>query len=290
MTDNTPKISFIPKSSLVREDSFLERKRPRSIMAVLSSLVFVLSVGSYAGLYFYGNLLEEKNKKIAADIISAQSIFSQSPNINKAKVFLDRAEITRGLLDAHIAVSPVIDFIEQSTVSRVFYEKFSFKRDGNNLTLELTGEAPTYASLAYQADVLREKSKELTGFSIDNVVLTKFGTITFTVKAVFAQEYLSYLKTKEMKTENTDFSSVNTAVSSDAKAMSTTTASVMTTPPLSSQFMESSTATNTDTTWVLVPEEGQSPLWTVSERTPVLVVKPVIVPATRSFWLWFKFW
>ncbi len=288
MTDNTPKISFIPKNSLVREDSFMERKNPMTIMGILSFIVFIMSVGSYAGLYFYGNRLEEENKKITADIINAQSIFSQAPEISKAKAFLSHAEIARGLLDAHIAVSPVIDFIEQSTVSSVLYEKFLFKLDGGVLTLELTGEAPSYASLAYQADVLREKNKELTGFSVYNVVLTKFGTITFSMKAVFTQEYLSYLKTKEMNPASgnevdRDVSSISQSATISNGIKTESADFSIADIEISTGIATTSTA-NIDTTLVLVPK-NQAPELVVSELAPLPVVT-----ATRSFWLWFKFW
>ncbi len=287
MTDNTTEISFIPKSSLVRGDSFMERIRPRSIVGVLSILVFILTVGTYTGLYFYGNSLEEKNKKIAADIVSAQSVFNQSPEISKAKVFRDHAEIARELLDAHIAVSPVLRFIEQNTVQSILYEKFSFTRDGNNLTLELTGEAPTYASLAYQADVLREKSKELTGFSIGDVVLTKFGTITFTIKAVFARGYLSYLNTRERETANAVSSPAELASKASVATMSTATTSVMNTAPLSPQFVDPLTTTTATTT--LTDDTPLSEL-EVSPRTSASVETPDQASEASSFWSWFKFW
>ncbi len=58
-----PKFRSFQKSSLVHDDSFMERRRNRSIAGVLATIVFILSVGSYIGLYFYSNLLEEKNKK-----------------------------------------------------------------------------------------------------------------------------------------------------------------------------------------------------------------------------------
>ncbi len=167
------------------------------------------------------------------------------------------------------------------------YEKFSFKRDGNKFTLELTGEAPTYTSLAYQADILRKKGKELMGFSIDNVTLTKFGTVTFTIKADFVHEYPSYLKTEEVKTENADFSTVNAAIPTSTAVMRIATTSVMTTPP--SQFMEFRATTTATTT---LTEDAPLSEMEVSERAPEPVVIPEPVPATRLFWLWswFKFW
>ncbi len=282
MTDNTPKISFIPKSSLVHEESFLERKRPKGIAEVLAVLVFVLSVGSYVFLYFYGNVLKEKNKKITNEIKDAQSIFSLSPDINEAKEFRYRVEIAEELLNARIAVLPVIDFIAQNTVQSILYEKFSFKHDGNKFTLSLTGEAPSYASLAYQAEVLSGKSKELHGFSIDNVVLTRFGTITFTIKADFVHEYLSYLNTKDRETTGAILSAQKLVISIGAPTVSSTT-----TTPLLPKLVYS-----VSTTTVVAPSSKVTllPTLEVLPQTPTHVARPNTYSSIKSFWLRFKFW
>ena len=57
MDSTNPKVSFIPKGSLVREESFLERRRPQSAIGFIAAFAFVLAVGSYAGLFYYNNAL-----------------------------------------------------------------------------------------------------------------------------------------------------------------------------------------------------------------------------------------
>ena len=272
MTDNPPKISFIPKSSLVREDSFMESKRPRSIMEFLAIIAVILTVSAYAGFYFYGNSLDEQTKKITADIAQAQSVFNNSPDIENAKIFRDRAETARQLLNAHMAVSPIFEFLTQSTLQSILYKNFSFKNDAGVWVLELTGEAQNYASLAYQADVLKSESKELSGFSVENVTLTKFGTVTFTLREIFTPAYLSYLAEKDR----------------GSKAMSATT-----TAPLAPQnFMQSGTTTSpfkdvpqvtTGTSTASVGAQAEPPL-------PTSITIPTSVSETSSWWSWFKFW
>lgn len=210
MTDNSPKISFIPKSSLVRGGSFMEGKRPRSVMRIIAVFAAVLSASSYAALYFYGDFLTKETKKMNTEIIDAQRMFSQSPEVEKARLFQARVDVVRELLDSHIIVSPIFDFLSQSTAKSILYNNFSLKRDaGGTFTLELKGEAPNYASLAYQSDVLREKNKELSGFSIENVALTNLGTVNFTIKAVVSNEYISYM--------NKSRGGVNASTGSDTK-------------------------------------------------------------------------
>lgn len=192
MDSTTPKVSFIPKGSLVRETAFLERRRPRSAIGFIAALAFVASVGSYAGLYFYNDSLEKKVVAKTDEINSIQKKFSDAPQIAKAQVFRARTKIASELLDSHTLVSPVFTFLSDYTLESILYEKFSFTRGADGATVELLGEAPSYAALAYQGDVLRERTKELSKFDINNVSLTKFGTVSFVLSLTFVPTHLAY--------------------------------------------------------------------------------------------------
>ena len=74
------------------------------------------------------------------------------------------------------------------------YDKFSFKKGSDGATLELSGEAQNYASLAFQSDVFRSKTNELSKFSVSNIALTKFGTVTFSITMTFKPDFLLYTK------------------------------------------------------------------------------------------------
>lgn len=193
MNGGSPQISFIPKNPLGEEDIFIARPRPRSVLGFLAALLFLVSVGAYIGLYFYGDFLSRNIQKKTGEIGMAQRALNSSPEINKAKVFNARADLARSLLDKHIIVSPILDFLSQNTIESVLYKDFSFKDEGGTLTLSLKGESPNYSSLAYQSDVFRA-NKDLLGFLVENIELTKEGNVTFGFNMIFDRSFLSYEK------------------------------------------------------------------------------------------------
>lgn len=192
MDGTNPKVSFIPKGSLVREESFLERRRPRSAIGVIAISFFILSIGVYAGLYYYNNSLTQAIAAKTIEIKNAQKEFSNIPEVGEARVFSARADLARELLSAHRVTSPVLAFLSKNTTENILYNKFSFKNGPDGLVLELSGEAPTYSALAYQADVFRSQTAEISKFSVRDVVLTKVATVTFAFVIVFTPEYLLY--------------------------------------------------------------------------------------------------
>jgi len=206
MDSSTPKISFIPKGSLVREDPFLERRRPRSIIGFFSVLLFILSVTTYAGLYYYNNSLNRIILEKRLAIEKVQEKFNNTPEVSEAKIFRARADVANEILKKHAVVSAVVSFLEKNTTESIMYDKFSFKNDNGQGVLEVSGEAPTYGALSYQADFLRKKGEDLSKFSLNNFSLTPMGSVSFTFSMTFNPGYLLYennLKGPQLPLENT---------------------------------------------------------------------------------------
>ena len=195
MNSDTSKISFIPKSPLAHSDAFVVRRRPTSFIAVLAVVAFFGSVTAYVFLTFYGNTLDKKMSGLTTQIQDLQKSFDQ-PEIREARIFNSRANLVQGLLDQHIAVTSLFNFLSENTTENIFFTKIDFKRNIENqpLSVELAGEAPGYASLAYQVDVLRQKNKELSNFQVEDIILTGTGSVGFKFKIAFKQDYLSYTK------------------------------------------------------------------------------------------------
>lgn len=193
MNGDSPQVSFIPKKPLAEDDVFFARQRPRSVIGLLAGLLFLASVGAYIGLYFYEDILLNDIQKKTADIDEVQREISSSPEIGQAKIFNARADLARALLSKHIVVSPIFDFLSKNTLGSIFYGDFSFKDEKGVLTLTLSGESPSYSSLAYQADVFRA-SKDLANFSVESIELTKSGSVSFDFNMVFNPDFLSYEK------------------------------------------------------------------------------------------------
>ncbi len=268
MYDSNSKVSFIPKGPIARGDSFLERKRPQSAIGFLAIVVFMASAGSYAGLYFYNITLVAEITTRTEDIKSVQAKFSGSKDVAQAKIFRARAEVVKELLASHVVVSPVFTFLSDNTLESVMYENFLFTNTGGVFTLELSGMAPTYASLAYQADKLRERTtKELVSFSIDNITLNKFGNVNFALKMVFSPKYLAYKA--DYRTERSTLPVVAPiATSSAILGVETSTTTTM--------FPASTTTSPSPTPSSIIRAITKS-------TVPAKVVE-------SNWWLWFKFW
>lgn len=282
MDSTTPKVSFIPKGSLVRETAFLERRRPRSAIGVIAVLAFVASVGSYVGLYFYNDSLEKKVEAKTDEINLIQKKFSEAPQIDKAQVFRARTKIASELLDSHTLVSPVFTFLSDYTLGSILYEKFSFTRGADGATVELLGEAPSYAALAYQGDVLRERTKELSKFDINNVSLTKFGTVSFVLSLTFVPTHLAYADSLG----GTDDSSLQEDMTIFAPEQGDDTSIIsgaVSDDLLSGSGVDSGTDTTTKTT-----EEGA----TVDQKAKAATATSSAEKQSmlKSLWSRFKFW
>lgn len=299
MESFNPKVSFIPKGSLVREESFLERRRPRSVMGIIAGVSFVLALGSYFTLYYLNNSLNQLVVEKTTEIKSAQKEFSDAPEVGAAKTFRARVELARELLNKHTVVSPIFTFLSESTLSSVIFERFTFRGDPTMGTiLELTGEAPTYGSLAYQLDILREKVKEVDSFTVKDVHLTNFGTVAFSLQIILKPEFLSYsnnLKTTESPvvapvSSSTIDTSFTPSLNFDIPQSTTTTGTMMSTTSASGTVPV--TDITASSSQEVVPLEQVPVVDEGSTTTPSVAVESAQPQSTfwGSLWSKLKFW
>ncbi len=185
------KVSFVPKSALVREQAFLARRRPRSLFSFLAVVALVVSVGAYIVLLVYNESIE---RNIQTNIESAENSrqrFLQDQNIENARTFQARTSIAKELLDNHTVVTPVFEFLNNNTLSNIYYSNFSLKRAETGFALELRGEAPSYAALAYQSDIFSGHT-ELAHATFTGITLTRFGTVEFVAHLEFVPGFFLY--------------------------------------------------------------------------------------------------
>lgn len=290
MNSNPPKVSFIPKNSFSREREISNRPRPKSFIAAIAIGVFIITTGVYGGTYFYNDLLAKEIEKKAIEIKAAQDTFTQSPEIERAKVFNARAGLARQLLDSHIVVSPIFDFLSQNTVSTIRYESFTFKQEKGVDSLKLKGEAPSYATLANQLDIIKKKNKEISSYSLRDVNLTKFGSVTFTLELFFMPGYLHYTNNDRRSADSVDLGAQMIVGTTTSKTKQQTGTSSLQVPP--SVQSESTTLgiPPTQVPQVAVPGtiESAPEKVGVEPQTGSELLTPE--PTNRSIWSWFKFW
>lgn len=285
MDDTSTKISFIPKGSLVREESFLERPRSRSAITIVAIFLFTISIVGYGGLYFYNSYLEGQIAARLDEIQKIQSVFNGSTQVERAKGFRSRVDIVQGLLASHIAVSPILKFISENTLGDIMYDKFTFTRDGNDVKVKLSGEAPTYAALAYQKQVLKVKTKELVGSEVSDVALTQFGTVAFALVLSFNPAYLLP-------------STISAASPIDVSPSVVQEGAPVLPPAVTFAPLQTGTSSAATSTVVFGAVSTSTNQNTAGIAEPVKIVEaqaaPVVPAESPSllsrFWSWFKFW
>lgn len=312
MNSNSPKISFIPKSSIAHGGDIFGGSRPKSFVSFLAIVMLLFVGGAYIALYYYNLSLANKVDQKVSEIEVVQEKFLQSAEIQKARQFNDRAILTKKLLDSHIVVTPIFEFLSENTVSSIKYTNFIFKQEKDFQTLELKGEAPSYSSLVNQIDILKNKKEEIASYSLSEVSLTNFGRVTFVIKIVFNPGYLSYSNMKRGASEvavGVHFQSTSTSsqeitgsfpVSLIASSSTQKEATSLTELP-----SEKNTTATTSAVSDILPEVvslGQESLGsatTTSISTDVPVEGGVYSVGTqmdmsvqqkKSFWSWIKFW
>lgn len=192
MNPNATKISFIPKNPLVGQESFINRRRPRSALNILAGILFFISIGAYAGIYVYGLQLNNVIKQKTEGINKAYESFRNSKVIAQAKVFHARTQIGKELLDGHIILTPLFTFLQKNTLESVYFDSLKFTYTNNEPKLVVKGEAPGYASLAYQADVLRRENDAIQSFLIKDMKLTPTGSVGFSIEDTVLPSFISY--------------------------------------------------------------------------------------------------
>lgn len=193
MNNDPTKVSFIPKNSLIGRNVVM-RRRPRSTLGVVAGVFFFGNIVAYLGIQGYALTLNDKIKEKKEVIIATREEFRKSPVISEAKTFQSRTRIGEELLKKHIVVSPLFKFLEENTLQTVHFESLKFTHGGQGSRVALKGEVLGYASLAYQADVLKEKNTELLGFNITDVKLTTTGNVSFSLEEVLVPSFVAYAK------------------------------------------------------------------------------------------------
>jgi len=205
--DKNTKISFIPKKPLVKE--YNQRILSVNMMLLASLVFFFLTLTVHGGLYLYKTNLDkiigEKEEKLVGEKerVDPLDIVDRAENLQKKITHVE------SLLNKHIAPSKMFDFLEEVTLKNIQLKSFNFNTEsdigsgGSNMSgdvtngyfIKITGEAPSYSSLAYQSDVLTDEMKEggrIKDFIISDIRLGEAGGVSFDVNIILHPSFFLY--------------------------------------------------------------------------------------------------
>lgn len=189
--------SFIPKGP-INTTGTLSRGplvKERNIFGLIAMFIFVLSIIGALGVFGYSKYLEANISKMQSDLETARATLD--PNTIKELSQLNaRIIATKKLLDQHIVLSPLFDFLEGSTLQAVRFTNFNYSTTDKGLSLTMNGQSRGYASLALQSDTF-SKSKYIKNPVFSDLSLNEKGNVTFSFRGGLNPEIVSYKKLNE---------------------------------------------------------------------------------------------
>lgn len=191
--------SFIPKKPVT--DSGTNQSSGISLLLLVSIIIFFISVGLAGYVFLQKNLLQQNIKKDQLAIEQNKSgLVSDSITIENLVQLNSRIKIAKELLDKHVAISPIFDFLQQRTLKSVRFKNFNFSSTGKDeigqakISVQMAGQAMDWETIASQADEFGkpEWKKIINEPKISNLSLNADGSVSFVFNAYIVSDYLVY--------------------------------------------------------------------------------------------------
>ena len=149
--------SFIPKKPVTMTGQ--SQPSSMSLLLVVSIIIFLISLGLAGYVFLQKNLLLQKLTTDQNTIETNKSgLTSDSITIESLVELNSRINVAKDLLNKHIAVSPIFDFLQQGTLKSVRFKNFNFSSADVNeagisrISIQMSGVAKDWETVASQAD------------------------------------------------------------------------------------------------------------------------------------------
>ena len=194
--DKDSQTSFIPKKPIGSpQGSGISVIHSTNVFSIVATAVFIVTILTSGGLFFYKNLLTNQIKEANKNIITAREAFEPE----KIKELVDvnnRIVSAKRLLENHTVVSKVLSLMENLTIKKLRFTEFTYTNKANNPTINVSGEVQTYNALAEQQDIFL-KNESIKEPTFSNFNLGDSGYILVSFSAKVDPNFVSYKKTVE---------------------------------------------------------------------------------------------
>lgn len=182
--------SFIPKKTVIEGP-----KKVRSgggVVNLFSFIIFIASILSVGGAYLYRESVKTDITEFKKSLAIAKNQFEPSL-ITKLQILDKRLNAATTILDQHVAVSPIFELLQDSTLPTVRYSDFTYDIDSttNLVNVEMKGEAKGYNFIALQADLFNE-NKFIKNPIFSDLVLDQNGNVDFNLTFSVDKSLVSY--------------------------------------------------------------------------------------------------
>lgn len=151
--------AFIPKKPLV---SYGGDKKTGlvGIINFIAIIIFVISIAVYGGGHLYKLTLDSSISGIKSDIEKVKKDLENKDSLMREIIRFDTKLSTAGeLLNNHISLRKIFEFLENSTMRNLSYSEFGYTNNNGKIDLKMSGEAGGYSTIAWQAKEFVEATK-----------------------------------------------------------------------------------------------------------------------------------
>lgn len=186
--------SFIPKKPLAEER--VKRPRQVSLFSFMAVLFLIFSIIATGGVFGYRQALMAREKMIDSglDALSEEleSIKSQISEMDRLDRRIKSAD---AILDNHVAISPIFQFLQEHTLKSIAFTKFNYALSpSGDVTVEMSGRSKTYESIGEQSEEFSPvKNAYIKNIIFSNLNLEEMkSTITFDMGFNLDRSFVSY--------------------------------------------------------------------------------------------------
>jgi hypothetical protein len=220
--------AFIPQQPILRVEGVARSGgEPVNFALILSLVVFFVMIAVSAGVYLYRIQIEKRVHEKTVILEAAEKDFNID-EITTYKRIDSRLALAKKLVDEHVISSVTFDLLESSTAQNVGLVSMSFGRDEKGSSINLSGQAPSYAAVYFQLEAWRAMRPKISNVEISGMALDeRTGVVSFTVKLDIDPQYLESSRVIEARKTPAKTVSVP-EVSGNANAATTTSVNIST--------------------------------------------------------------
>ncbi len=184
--------SFIPKKPIGTGGSNVGVVHNSNIFSTLATVIFIITLLSSVGLFFYKNLLTSQIDQYNKDITSASTAL-QPQKIQDLIDANSRITTTKTLLDGHVVVSKLLLLLNDLSLKKMRLTDFNYVNKNKQSSLSITAELQTYNALAEEQNIF-SKNEFIKNPVFSNFILGDNGYITVNLSATIDSALISYKK------------------------------------------------------------------------------------------------
>lgn len=192
--ENSFQTSFIPKKPITASTGGRDNRAQTSIFTILAFFLLVVMGMAAGGLFLYKNYLLKQKETLSLTLEKVRDSFEKD-TIDELELYDKRVSASRKILDNHIVLSPMFSLLGTLTIPSIQYTKFTENNGTSGFSVNMSGVASDYRSIALQADVFNSaKGRFFKNVVFSNLAKDKNNRVVFDLQFDVDPALLSYEK------------------------------------------------------------------------------------------------